>query len=52
MAIGIIPMMVAKEVIRMGRRRTRHAVMTVSATEITAGLVIDPVIRRDHGVGV
>ncbi len=29
-AIGIIPMMVASEVIRMGRRRTRQAVITAS----------------------
>ena len=32
MAIGIIPMMVASEVIRMGRSRTRQAVITASAT--------------------
>ena len=31
-AMGIMPMMVASEVIRMGRRRTRQAVITASAT--------------------
>ena len=30
-AMGIIPIIVASEVIRIGRRRTRHAVMTASA---------------------
>ena len=30
-AIGIMPMMVASDVIRIGRRRTRHAVITASA---------------------
>ena len=32
-AIGIIPMMVASEVIRIGRSRTRQAVITASATD-------------------
>ena len=31
-AIGIMPMMVASDVIRMGRRRTRHDVITASLT--------------------
>ncbi len=33
-AMGIMPMIVASEVIRMGRRRTRHAVITASAGDI------------------
>ena len=33
MAIGIMPMMVASEVIRIGRSRTRQAVITASATD-------------------
>ena len=32
MAIGVMPMMVASDVIRMGRRRTRQAVTTASVT--------------------
>ena len=31
-AMGIIPMIVASEVIRIGRNRTRHAVMMASVT--------------------
>ncbi len=44
-AIGTMPMMVASEVIRIGRRRTRQDVITASSTDLP--LLLQPV-REFH----
>ncbi len=51
-AIGIMPMMVASEVIRIGRNRTRQAVMTASAGDRPLPLQIVSEINNQNAVRV
>ena len=44
-AIGTMPMMVANEVIRIGRNRTRHEVITACAGGLS--LLLEPVRELD-----
>ena len=52
MAMGIIPMMVASDVIRIGRRRTRQAVMTASTTDSPCSSELVREIDDQDAVGV
>ena len=51
-AMGVMPMIVASEVIRMGRSRTRHAVITASAGAEALRLQVMREIHNQDAVGI